>query len=309
MKTKYKWRVTAVLACAVMLMTVSCGSKQEGPASVVDIYRNTAQAYIESGDYESAVKALEEGVAATGDDGLATLLEEARAAQEAEATEDPSQDETQPTEHDGNEDIGPEDTQPTESGNDGNEGEATDDGLTLPVDGENEAPDGETDIPGDDIQPPKEETSDITEPPENYQTLPPEEGTEPTVPGTPPEEPAQAVGQFDDFVGTWQDEYGYGIYLCVGYGDATKEHAYASFYSAYEFEVELEQGLPDGEVPSALGAVFPEVGSEPEYTLELYRYKWWIDAYIYRNDGSEEAIRFYPADMSLSPPENPYYVG
>lgn len=252
MKIKNTRCMTAMLLCAIMLLTVSCGSKQEGPSSVVDVYRNTAQAFMESGDFESAIHALEEGVAATGDEGLAALLEEAKAALEAKNEDGTDQDESQLPETD-HEDA-------TGGGSDG-------------------------------------------EPTEPFQP------TEPTEPVSPPEEPNQAVGKFDNFVGTWQDEYGNGIYLCVGYGDATKEHAYATFYSAYEFEVELEPGDLDGEGMSAFGASFPGVGSEPEHILELYRYKWWLEAYISNSDGSEETIKFYPADMSLSPPKNPYYVG
>lgn len=310
MKTKYKWRVSAVLACAVMLLTVSCGSKQEGPASVVDIYRNTAQAYIESGDYESAVKALEEGVAATGDEGLAALLEEAKAAQEAETTDDTNQDETQPTGPDSN--------------------DAVDDGAELPADGGGgsdmptddtppsddspsdnvEQPDDDQPVPPDDTQPSDDGPSDSPVQSDDGQTTPPDITVEPTEPELPSAEP-QVEGQFDDFVGTWEDSNGYGIYLCVGYGDATKQSACAAFYSTYSFVAELETDPSiDEDVSVAYGAVFTGGASVPQYAVELYRYKWWLEAYITNmEDDSEDYVMFYPADMSKNPPKNPFYVG
>ncbi len=279
MKIKSTRCLTAILFCAIMLLTVSCGSKQEGPSSIIDVYRNTALAFMESGDFESAIHALEEGVAATGDESLAALLEEAKAAQEAKNEDSTNENGSQLPETD-HEDAtgGGFDSEPTEP--------------SRPTE------------PTEPTEP--EDTEDPTEPTEPTELA---ESTEPTEPVSPPEDPSQAVGKFDNFVGTWQDEYGNGIYLCVGYGDATKEHAYAAFYSAYEFEVELEPGDLDGEGVLAFGASFPEVGSEPEHIIELYRYKWWLEAYISNSDGSEETIKFYPADMSLSPPENPYYVG
>lgn len=314
MEIKHARCITAGLLCIIMLLTASCGSKQEGPSSIVDIYRNTAQALIDSGDYESAIQALEEGIAATGDESLATLLEEAKTAQEAQNEDGTGQDNEQPPEADNEDTV-----------SDGSDGEPD-----VSTDGNNESTADGTDLSGDNIQPsggtPEPsggtETSDSTEsmggtePTDNGQTEPLGEGneplggtTEPTEPESPPVEPDQVVGIFDDFVGTWQDENGYGIYLCVGYGDDTKQQAYAALYSAVEFEVELELGESNAEESSAFGAFFPQGWSAPEYTLELYRYKWWMDAYIYHSDGSDETIRFYPADMSLSPPENPYYVG
>lgn len=48
----------AMLLSVILLLTVSCGSKQEGATSAVDIYRNTAQGFIDAGDYDSAIQAL-----------------------------------------------------------------------------------------------------------------------------------------------------------------------------------------------------------------------------------------------------------
>lgn len=68
----------------------------------------------------------------------------------------------------------------------------------------------------------------------------------------------------------------------------------------------LGEGL-EGE-QSAFGRVGQ--GGVPEYTINLYPYKWWLEVDInYCAEGVTDYIIFYPADMNANPPTNPYYTG
>lgn len=111
---------------------------------------------------------------------------------------------------------------------------------------------------------------------------------------------------FDDIVGTWQDREGYGAYLFIGYGDTSRQSAYAYFMAAEEFEVELFAG-EDGE--SFSGTVM-RYGSEPVYAIEIFRYKYWLEVSIYIPDSEDDItyIRFVPADPDTCPYNNPYYT-
>lgn len=83
---------------------------------------------------------------------------------------------------------------------------------------------------------------------EDYQADTPQSGslTQADIPTTSQDtEYVDSSGEFDDLVGSWQDEEGIGYYLFIGYSDKAKEHAYASVSTAAaDFEVELT--LEDG---------------------------------------------------------------
>lgn len=113
-------------------------------------------------------------------------------------------------------------------------------------------------------------------------------------------------GEFDDLVGSWQDEEGIGYYLFIGYSDKAKQHAYASVSTAAaDFEVELT--LDDG--GGASGALIEGDSSEPSYIIELSRMKYWIEASIYYSEYDfTDYIKFVPADPDSCPYENPYYI-
>lgn len=133
---------------------------------------------------------------------------------------------------------------------------------------------------------PKPETTFATEP-EQTQALPPK------------------AGAFDDFIGIWQDEYGYGNYLFIGYSDESKSRAYVWVATATdEFEAELSpvtDGYTNGLVMS--------VGSEPLYAIDINRYKYWLETTVYYGEyGFSEDIKFVPADPATCPYENPYYT-
>lgn len=117
----------------------------------------------------------------------------------------------------------------------------------------------------------------------------------------------QSIGAFDDIVGAWQDTEGYGSYLFIGYSDSSKEHAYAYFASAQEFEVELVAG-EGGETFS--GTVMG-YGSEPIYAVEICPYKYWLEVSVYIPDSEDDInyIQFVPADPDACPYENPYFIG
>lgn len=123
--------------------------------------------------------------------------------------------------------------------------------------------------------------------------------------GTPESTP-NSVGAFDDIAGAWQDSEGYGTYLFIGYGDASKQNAYAYFASAQEFEVEL-LAREDGE--SFSGTVMG-YGSKPVYAIEISRYKYWLEVSVYIPDSEDdiEYIQFVPADPDTCPYNNPYYT-
>ena len=90
--------LSVVWLLAFLLVAASCGSgQQEQTSSVADIYRTTAQKYIDAGDYDSAIQALEEGITATNDQALAAMLEEIKQAQAEQAESDPVETEA-PTE-------------------------------------------------------------------------------------------------------------------------------------------------------------------------------------------------------------------
>lgn len=60
----------------VFLLTACTNDTNNNQNPFVEIYKSKATEYIENGDTEAAIKALEEGVTTTGDEGLKTLLEE-----------------------------------------------------------------------------------------------------------------------------------------------------------------------------------------------------------------------------------------
>lgn len=126
-----------------------------------------------------------------------------------------------------------------------------------------------------------------------------------TEPGSTQSSPSQA-GAFDDLVGTWQDEDGYGYYLFVGYADGSKRRAFARVSTAAaDFETELTWA--DDEYASG---VVTYGGTEPYYAIYMSRYKYWLETQIYYAEyGFSEYIKFVPADPATCPYKNPYYTG
>lgn len=117
------------------------------------------------------------------------------------------------------------------------------------------------------------------------------------------QDPPVTAGQYDEILGTWQDEDGNGYYLFIGYTDTTMQTAYAYVITANsEFEVKLDRW--NGETAS--GTVMG-YGSEPVYALEVSRNKYWLETFIYYGELSyDEHIKFLPADPDTCPYNNPY---
>lgn len=68
-------RGIALFLVVIMIFSLAaCSSEESNQNPLVDVYKTKATEFIESGDTESAKKALEEGVAATGDKGLEEML-------------------------------------------------------------------------------------------------------------------------------------------------------------------------------------------------------------------------------------------
>jgi hypothetical protein len=144
---------------------------------------------------------------------------------------------------------------------------------------------------------------------EDYQVDNPQSGslTQADIPTTSQDtEYVDFFGEFDDLVGSWQDEEGNGYYLFIGYSDKAKQHAYASVSTAAaDFEVELTLDNGGG----ANGALIEGDSSEPSYIIELGRMKYWIEASIYYSEYDfTDYIKFVPADPDSCPYENPYYT-
>ena len=70
--------VLCSIICLVLLTITSCQdmTTQNTMSPVADAYRNAAQNLIDSGDMESAILALKEGVEVTGDETLNAMLSE-----------------------------------------------------------------------------------------------------------------------------------------------------------------------------------------------------------------------------------------
>lgn len=119
-------------------------------------------------------------------------------------------------------------------------------------------------------------------------------------------EQSGSVGRFDQFVGTWLDEEGSGFMIMIGYGDETKQHAYAYVSTAAgDFEVELF--TDDGMFASGADTGY---GSEPLYALDVSRDQYWLDSSIYfMEENISYNLKFVPADPESTPYENPYYIG
>lgn len=81
--------VKTICLLLVFLMMVSCGTKEDNKLSIPDMYKASAQKFIDEGDYQSAIDVLEEGIAATQDEGLTTFLKEVKATQEEASKQDP----------------------------------------------------------------------------------------------------------------------------------------------------------------------------------------------------------------------------
>lgn len=117
-------------------------------------------------------------------------------------------------------------------------------------------------------------------------------------------ETSENAGIYDDIVGSWQDIDGYSAYIFIGYGDKTKQTAYAHLSTTREFEVELNSWDGYTASGSAMGT-----GSEPLYALDISRDGIKLNVGVYvSEDDSYEYITFVPADPATCPYDNPYYT-
>lgn len=82
----------------VLLMTFSFSAckdnSEDKQSSLVAEYKNKATEFIESGDTESAIKALEEGISSTGDNGLKKMLDKLKDGSAGEDEKETSTDDT-----------------------------------------------------------------------------------------------------------------------------------------------------------------------------------------------------------------------
>lgn len=122
----------------------------------------------------------------------------------------------------------------------------------------------------------------------------------------PPQASASQAGIYDDFVGTWQDEDGYGNYLFIGYADKSKNQVYARVSTAADdFEAELTLDTDGHASGYVMGG-----GSEPLYLIDIDRDKYWLETVIYYGEYNfSDFIKFVPADPATCPYANPYYTG
>lgn len=69
--------IAFLLSILIIFSLVACTNDTDNSSnSIVDVYKNKATEFIESGDTQSAITVLEEGVSKTNDEGLKTMLEE-----------------------------------------------------------------------------------------------------------------------------------------------------------------------------------------------------------------------------------------
>lgn len=81
MRNRHKLAVVICVALTLILLA-SCASGEGSNPPSSEVYKAAAQKYIDDGDYDAAMKTLEDGLAATNDKDLSALLEEVKAAQD-----------------------------------------------------------------------------------------------------------------------------------------------------------------------------------------------------------------------------------
>ena len=121
------------------------------------------------------------------------------------------------------------------------------------------------------------------------------------------EEPPK--GEYDDIVGTYIDENELGCFLHIGYKDSTKKKGFV--------KVELVGELGSYEVPitnfedGVISAVLMSSGSVPVCAVDMTKTNsGWINAAIYIEEVDYyEELTFKPAETGNGIPKNPYYVG
>lgn len=161
---------------------------------------------------------------------------------------------------------------------------------------------GSDPLPGSLNQPAPESEIVATPMPTSESTIP---DVTPMIPDYADSDSYGGTGIFDNFIGIWQDEYGYGNYLFIGYSDESKSHAYVYASTATAgFEAELYSD--DGE--TATGVVMGG-GSEPIYGIDITRDKYWLETLIYYSEYSfSDDLKFVPVDPATCPYANPYYT-
>jgi len=88
----------AISLCFVILFSFAACSDDSGSNDVVAAYKQAAQKFIDAGDTQSAIKALEEGISATQDDSLKAMLDSISLKEETPATTEEPKVEDKPQE-------------------------------------------------------------------------------------------------------------------------------------------------------------------------------------------------------------------
>ena len=78
----------------IVCLLCACGDAKEEHNSLADSYRSAAQKYMDSGDLDSAIAALEEGVERTGDASLQKMLAQLQEEPTEPTTEEPTTEST-----------------------------------------------------------------------------------------------------------------------------------------------------------------------------------------------------------------------
>lgn len=116
------------------------------------------------------------------------------------------------------------------------------------------------------------------------------------------------AGEYDDIAGTYIDEGRNGIYMFIGYDDASKKNAYIRLSLAIDdFDVQINGREGDSVFANDYN---PTISSEPAHMVDLdidleKRSRIYASFYISEYDYSDE-IAFVP--MLDAPYENPFYV-
>ena len=79
-----------VIICVITAIMVGCGQESTATNGVVDLYKSKAQEYIDAGDLDTAILALQEGIEATKDPSLSEMLSQVKAKQTPAPTIEPT---------------------------------------------------------------------------------------------------------------------------------------------------------------------------------------------------------------------------
>ena len=78
-------KLYVLLLIMSLIITAGCSSSSDNYETLIAICSGKAQEYINAGDYENAIKVLEEGIAASDSENLKAMLEEIQAQTSEEA--------------------------------------------------------------------------------------------------------------------------------------------------------------------------------------------------------------------------------